>query len=264
MVDRAPPHLAPKGLAFILGFARSGTTLLGQILAASSDIVMLEEREVLSSSAGGFVQSPDGLARLARLAPASVAQYRDAYWRNAAKAADAALDGKVLVDQTALNTPMLPVIGLLFPQATVLFAVRDPRDVVLSCFRRRFDPTPFTLEFASLESTARVYDLTMRLAEACRPHMASRMVDVRYERVVADFDAEIGGLCARLGIAWTDAFRDFQRTSEGRMLTTASATQVRRGLNSDSIGAWRHYRDQMAPVLPLLQPWVERFGYPPN
>jgi hypothetical protein len=250
------------GLAFILGFARSGTTLLGQILAASPDVVLLEEREVLSSTAGSFVQTPDGLGRLAKLSPAAIAQYREAYWRKAAKAADTDLAGKAVIDQTALNTMMLPVIGLLFPQATVLFAIRDPRDVVLSCFRRRFDPTPFTLEFHSLESTARVYDLTMRLAEECRTHMASRMVDVRYENVVADFDAEIGGLCRRLGVPWSDAMRDFQHASAGRMLTTASAGQIRRGLTSDSVGAWRHYRAQMVSVLPLLRPWVERFGYP--
>ena len=253
---------APQGLAFILGFARSGTTLLGQIFAASPDVVLLEEREILSSTAGSFVQSPDGLERLVKLSPNSVAQYREAYWRKAAKAADAVIGGKVLIDQTALNTLMLPVIGLLFPQATVLFAVRDPRDVVLSCFRRRFDPTPFTLEFHSLESTARVYDLTMRLAEECRTHMASRMVDVRYETVVGDFDAETGRLCERLGVPWTAAMRDFQHVSADRMLTTASAAQIRRGLSADSVGVWRNYREQMAPVLPLLQPWVERFGYP--
>jgi hypothetical protein len=255
---------APKGLAFVLGFARSGTTLLGQILAASPDIVLLEEREVLASTAGGFVQAPDGFDRLAKLLPTAIMRYREAYWRKAAEAAGHDLAGKVVIDQTALNTLMLPVIGLLFPQATVLFAIRDPRDVVLSCFRRRFDPTPFTLEFDSLESTARVYDLTMRLAEECRAHMASRMVDVRYESVIGDFDTEIGRLCERLSIPWTDAMRDFQRVSAGRMLTTASAAQVRRGLSSDSIGAWRHYRAQMAPILPLLQPWVERFGYPPD
>ena len=253
---------APAGLAFILGFARSGTTLLGQILAASPDVVLLEEREALPSTAGSFVQTPDGLERFARLSPAATAQYRETYWRKAAKAADIGLAGKVVIDQTALNTMMLPVMGLLFPQATVLFAIRDPRDVVLSCFRRRFDPTPFTLEFHSLESTAKVYDLTMRLAEECRTRMASRMVDVRYERVVADFDAEIGGLCQHLGIPWIDAMRSFERSSAGRMLTTASASQIRRGLTSESVGAWRHYRAQMAPVLPMLQPWVERFGYP--
>jgi sulfotransferase family protein len=258
MVDANP---ADARLAFILGFARSGTTLLGQILSSSPEVVLLEEREMLSGTMGRFVQTPDGFGRLAATPPAGMAFHREAYWRKAREAAEGDIAGRLLIDQTALNTIMLPVIGLLFHDAPVLFAIRDPRDVVLSCFRRRFDPTPYTLEFHSLESTARVYDLTMRLAEECRERMARRLVDVRYEDVVADFDRTIGGLCRRLGIAWTDAMRDFHRASAASMLTTASAGQIRAGLTSDSVGAWRRYRDQMAPVLPLLAPWVERFGY---
>ena len=258
MVDAKPD----ARLAFILGFARSGTTLLGQILSASPEVVLLEEREVLSGTMGRFVQTPDGLARLAATPATGMAFHRETYWRKAGAAAEGDVAGKLVIDQTALNTVMLPVIGLLFPDAPVLFAIRDPRDVVLSCFRRRFDPTPFTLEFHSLESTARVYDLTMRLAEECRSRMGHRLIDVRYESVVTDFDRTIEGLCERLGIAWSGAMRDFHRASAGSMLITASAAQVRRGLNSDSAGVWRRYREQMAPVLPLLAPWVERFGYP--
>lgn len=216
---------------------------------------------MMSAAAGQFVVAPNGLARLADLSPAEVAARRRDYWR-LAEQAGGDLTGRVVVDQTALNTIHLPAIARLFPDAKVVFAIRDPRDVVFSCFRRKFEPNAFTLEFHSLESAAEVYDRTMQLAELSREKLGAAPIDVRYEDVVADFDGATRRLADSLGLAWSPAMRTFDRGEAA--LTTASAPQIRRGLNSDSVGAWRPYRDRMAPVLPVLAPWVARFGYPPE
>ena len=76
-----------------------------------------------------------------------------------------------------------------------------------------------------------------------------------------DFEATGREVCAFLGLEWDEGLRDFAAKARTRGITTPSAAQVARGLNRDGQGTWRRYRDQMAPVLPVLQPWVDRFGY---
>jgi len=250
------------GLAFILGFPRSGTTLLGRIVASRPDVAVLEERPLLAKAVADLYDKPDGAARLAALTAAEADVYRQDFWQRA-RATGIETRGRRVFEQTALNTVYLPLILKLFPRSPVVFAIRDPRDVVFGCFRRRFAPNRFTREFHSLESTARLYCDTMRLAELCRERFGFRPLDIRNEDLIADFDTETRRLCAFTGLVWDESLRDYHRAAEGHTLTTASAAQVRRGLSRDGIGQWRRYAEQMAPVLPLLQPWVERFGYPP-
>jgi len=87
------------------------------------------------------------------------------------------------------------------------------------------------------------------------------MLQLRHEDLVADFEERVRETCDFLGLTWQDSMRDFAARARTQSITTPSSAQVIRGLNREGIGHWRRYRDQMAPVLPILQPWVERFGY---
>lgn len=250
-------------LVFILGFPRSGTTLLGQILASDPGVALVEEKPLLAQAIADFVDAPGGLERLAALSGADLEPWRADFWRLAADYG-VATDAPHVVEQTALNTVYLPLIARLFAGAPVVFAVRDPRDVVLSCFRRQFAPSRFTLEFRTLESTARFYDATMKLARSSRARFALNVLEVRNEDVIADFDAQTRRLCAFTGIPWRETMRDFQRVSETKTLATRSAAQMRGGLSAEGVGIWRRYHEQMEPVLDLLAPWVRTFGYEPS
>ena len=104
--------------------------------------------------------------------------------------------GKVFIDKLPLNTIKLPLIAKLFPKARILFALRDPRDVVLSCFRRSFRVNASMYEFVSLERAAAFYDAVMTLGALCRERLPLEVLDTRYEDLVGDFDAQaqaIGG-----------------------------------------------------------------------
>jgi hypothetical protein len=253
---------APAGLVFILGFPRSGTTLLAQVLATAPEVVVFEERPLLANAVRDFVDASAGPEKLATAEDRALDPYRADFWYRAREEADIA--GKVVIEQTAFNTAYLPLIVRLFPEAKIVFAVRDPRDVIFSCFRRQFAPSRFTLEFRTLESTAGFYDATMRLAELCRPNLGDSMLDIRNEDLIADFDAQSQRLCAFAGVPWSEAMRNFEVAARDRTLTTRSSHQIKRGLVKDGVGAWRRYAGQLAPVLPILAPWVERFGYPPD
>ena len=159
-----------------------------------------------------------------------------------------------------LGTLRLPAIARLFPGARIVVMRRDPRDVVWSCFRTSFAPSPAFHAFAQLQRAARHYDATMRLLEHCLAHLPLSFHIVRYEALVADFDGETRALCDFLGLDWSPELRRFDRTAHARGVGTASVAQVRRGLYSGA-GQWRPYAAQLAPVLPLLEPWALRYGY---
>lgn len=256
----AAPTDGPKAHVFLLGFPRSGTTLLEQVLASHPDVEALEERETLADAQRAFQMQPADVARLARASEAELAPLRDAYWARV-KAEGADVAGKVFVDKHPLHTFRLPLILKLFPDAKILFARRDPRDVVLSCYRRRFAMSGSAYQMLTLPGAAGYYDAAMRLADKLEAPMAPRTLVVRHESLVADFDKAVGEVVQFLGLPWSDQVRNFADKARDRAVATPSGAQLSRGLSAEGVGAWRRYRDQLAPVLPTLAPWVAAFGY---
>ena len=244
---------------FLIGFLRSGTTLLEQVLATHPDVAALEEKDVLAGAAQSFLCADAGLRSLIDLGDAELESLRNAYWQRVRELGPR-IEGKTFVDKLPLNTMKLPLIAKLFPHARILFALRDPRDVILSCFRRHFEINAAAFEFLNLEDCASLYDSVMRLAQACREKLPLDVHVHRYEDMVDDFDKTVREICQFIGVEWTESLRNFSQTKVLRVFTP-SGPQIRRPLNADSIGRWRAYRTHLAPVLPRLAPWVAQFGY---
>jgi tetratricopeptide (TPR) repeat protein len=243
---------------FLLGYPRSGTTLVENVLASAPGVAALEERDTLAAADEALIGNDGAMPDLAALEPALRERLRADYWRRVA-AMGAATSG-TFVDMNPLNGTRLPIIAALFPRARVLVMRRDPRDVVLSCYRINFTPSPAAWSFSDLEETARHYDALMTLTERARATLPLAFHEVRYDRLVTDFVPTVRAMADFIGLPWTDEFARFDRTAQRRGVRTASATQVRRGL-FDGRGQWRRYADELAPVLPILRPWVERFGF---
>lgn len=259
--DGAPPQDAPAQHVFLLGFMRSGTTLLEQVLASHARVVTLEEKEFLGDAAQLYLTSEDGLNRLAESRGEELAGVRNTYWQRVREHGLAVQD-KVFVDKQPLHTAKLPLIAKCFPKAKILFAVRDPRDVVLSCLRRHFEINATMFEFLTLEGSARFYSSIMRLAELYREKLPLDLLQHRYEDMIEDFEARVRAVCDFVGIEWADSMRDFNRNAPSLDLRSPSAMQVQRPLYGEGVGQWRRYAKEIAPILPILQPWVEKFGYP--
>jgi tetratricopeptide (TPR) repeat protein len=257
----ARPRAAdPKAHIFLVGFPRSGTTLLENVLAAHPEVVSLEEKDCLAAASAAYMTSNDGLERLARISSGEAHRQREAYWSMVRKFG-VEPRGRVFIDKMPLSSVQLPLIAKLFPDARLLFARRDPRDVVLSCFRRRFGMNPSMYQLLTLKGAAAYYDAVMRLAELYRELLPLPQHEVRYESLVENFEATARDACEFLGLEGNAGLLDFAAKARDRGISTPSAAQVARGLNREGQGAWLRYREQMAPVLPLLQPWVEKFGY---
>ena len=251
---RGPSHV------FLLGFPRSGTTLLEQILAAHGRVGTLEEAPTLATAYQAFLSSPDACASLMALAPEEAAAWAEHYWAGVReRGVDTA--GGVFVDKQPAGTLYLPMIARLFPRAKILFALRDPRDVVLSCFRQAFQMNAMTYAFTDLAETAACYDALHAPRRAGADPPAARLGGRASRGAGRGFRRRARPHLDFLGLEPDPGMTDFARAAATRAIRTPSAPQVRAGLNRRGLGRWREYRDELAPVLPILAPWVKRFGY---
>lgn len=254
-------HDRPVGHVFLLGFMRSGTTLLESILASAPEIVAVDEHDALRDAAINFLNNDTGVARLSALEGAELPRWREVYWRSV-RSQGVSLKDKIFVDKLPFHSIKLPLIARLFPEAKVLFALRDPRDVVLSAFRNQFAVQTDTFEFLRLEDCARYYAAVMELCELYWSKLPLNLRAIRYEDLVKDFDTTVKAVCKFVGIEWKESMREFSEGVRAIHIRSVSAPQVREGLYTGAAGQWRRYERELAPVLPILQPWVERFGYP--
>lgn len=256
----APGVSPPSKHIFVLGFPRSGATLIDVALEGHPQAACVDGTELLLESVQEFMQRPQDLERLVTAPPAVLERFRAAYWRRIA-ATGVDPRGRVVVDTCALNSLKLPLIARLFPGAKILFACRDPRDVVVSCFRQRFGMSAPTYELLTLEGAAAYYvavtDVFIRLANL----LGLDVCLVRHEDMVSAFAREMARLCESLGIAWHPAMGDFALRSRERGEPVPSMSQLVHSLGTEGLGGWRHYRARLEPVLPLLEPWVQRFYY---
>lgn len=257
----ADAGLSDPGFArhvILAGYPRSGTTLVENILASADGVQAIEEMPTLVQSDERFLLPDDGMAALRALDADGARPFREAYWANVLRSVRGT--GDLIVDMDPLKGMRLPIIARLFPDARLLLMRRDPREIVWSCYHTNFAMTSATYDYSDLMSTARHYDALMRLTEQCLERLPLNSHIVRYEALVTDFDGSTRALCDAIGLPWTSDLKRFDRTAKRRGVATASASQVRLGLY-DGRRQWERYARYLEPVMPILAPWIERFGY---
>src|ERR1700722_8494691 len=254
-----PSAAEALGHVFLIGFPRSGTTLLEVVLDGHPRVVSLDEHELLIESVRRFMSEPLNLDALLRADEAELRGLRRAYW-DRVREAGIETAGKVFVDKYPMNTLKLPLIARLFPHAKILFACRDPREVVLACFRRRFKMNAAVYELLTLPGAAALYDAVMAFADEMRPLFGANWHVVRYETLTADFAQQTRAICEFLGLEWIEGMDDFAGRARASERTTPSTAQLARGLERSGFAHWRHYDEPLQAVLPVLKPWVERLG----
>ena len=248
------------GHVFLIGFPRSGTTLLENVLASHPQVATLEEKDTFANLTHDFLVDDAGRQRLAAVSDAEIATHRAAYW-DRVRGFGAQVAGKVFVDKYPLTSLKLPMVAKLFPKAKILFALRDPRDVVLSCYRRSFAMNSSMFEFLDIARAARFYDAVMALCAVYRDKLELDWRLTRNETLVDDFEGEARAICDFIGLEWNAQMNDFAQHAMSRTIRTPSSVQVVKGINREGVGVWRHYREDMAPALDTLQHWVETYGY---
>lgn len=254
---------APQ-LVFLIGFPRSGTTLLDTVLLSHSKISVAEEKPmVLDMLRLVRTWQPDQFQNHEELTDEQVLELRDAYMTSLKQhMRDQPIAGQVVVDKLPLNIVNVGLISKVFPDAQFLLVLRHPCDCVLSCFMQQFRLNDAMANFLDLKSAAQCYDKVMSLWTTYREALPLRLHTVNYEQVVADLEATVSQVLEFLSLDWEDAMADYKATAlERKRIGTPSYHQIVQPLYNRAKGRWRRYRAQMIPVLPILLRWVEAYGY---
>ncbi len=242
---------------FLVGFPRSGTTLLDTILMGHPRTVVMEEQPPLNL----VEEELGGLAAIPGLDAAAIASARTRYFAEAAKVQPVG-EGQVLIDKSPLFLYRLPLIQRLFPDARIILALRHPCDVVLSCFMSNFRLNSAMANFLRLEDAADFYDLCFSHWQKSLGLFPARVHEIVYERLVDDVEGEVRPLLDWLGLEWNADMLDHRRTAKSRgLITTASYSQVTEPIYQRASGRWLRYRAHLEPVLGKLERWAERLGY---
>lgn len=249
-------------LCFLIGFPRSGTTLIDTIVDAHERVVSIEERPTLEPVIEWLARSPSGYpAALDRLGGADLETMRGAYRKQLARwLGERSAD--LVVDKLPLRMLDVALIRRLFPAARLLFVQRHPCDVVLSNFMQLYEPTPAFVNCFTLADTVRFYDAVMSVWPLLEPMAEGVLHKVRYESLVAEPEAALAGVCEHLGIEWNPAALDpGQRLQERKRVRTTSYQQVGEAIYDRASGRWMRYRKHLAPYLGTLEPHARRMGY---
>jgi Flp pilus assembly protein TadD len=257
---RAPgPRESP---VFVVGFPRSGTTLLEQMLDAHPDFQSMDERayihELIERMEAAGQSYP---ADLASLSQADADALRDTYRRLVSRVLPD-LGGRRLVDKNPLNMQCLPMIMRLFPHARIILCLRHPCDVLLSCSMQPFRSPAFMVLCSSLQRLAQGYVRAFAQWQRDVELFAPQLLSWRYESVVDDLEGQAARLARFLDLADAAPMMRFAEHARAkRYISTPSYAQVTEGVHRKAVGRWQHYREHFAPVLPMLQPWIDRYGY---
>ena len=228
---------------FVLGMPRSGTTLIEQILASHPEVYgagELRQVQVVVDEIGAF---PDAVPDLS---PERLRQLGAAYL---ARVMPLASGHRHVLDKMPSNFFYAGLIRLILPRARIIHCRRDPVDTCLSCYTKLFGgEQAFAYDMMELGRFHRDYQMLMSHWRTVLP--ATHFLEVDYEAVVDDLEAETRRMLAFLGLPWNDACLRFHETE--RPVRTASVNQVRQPLYRSSAGRWRAHAAQLGPLLKAL------------
>jgi len=244
---------------FFVGFPRSGTTLVEQMLDSHPCFLTGGENVWLDMIlANNRLLAPDALDSLT---VEGVNALRNEYWSYAERYHGDKLQGLRLVDKSPMNIVHLGLIRRIFPDSKVLVAIRDPRDCVLSCVMQDFAPNETTSHFLSINEAAQLYDQVMGLWAIYRENLGMACHQYRYEDLVENPEQTLRDIVAFLGEDWDERVLDYQGRSEERRVFTPSALDVSKPLFKRAINRWANYQADLAPVLPRLTQIAQQLGY---
>jgi tetratricopeptide (TPR) repeat protein len=258
--------LPPRKPAVLTSFPRSGTTLLEQVLDAHPGLVASDEREAFARDIFPAMwltpQTPlPTTAAFDAMSTERLAALRQRYFEYMEAALNEPIGDRVHLDKNPPLTLVLPGFLRLFPETKILIALRDPRDVVISCFMQFLPLNPNSVCFLTLERTARRYENDMATWRKFREIIASPWLELRYEDAVSNLENEARRALEFLGLPWEPQVLNYRDRLEKKAVGSPTYQAVRQPLYTRAIGRWKNYQKFLEPCLPILEPSIKAFGY---
>ena len=261
----APMPASDEGsdVAFIVGFPRSGTTLMDTMLEGHAHVAVLEEEPFLDQAVDAVRRMPWGYPRsLPHLDDRDMGQLRSLYRGSLAQHLGSDAEPSMLIDKNPFYSARAAFIHRLLPQARFIFALRHPCDVVLSCFMQPFGNNPVLANFSTLEDSAELYRRVMELWLRYQELFDLHVHTLRYEALVADKQHELKEVIGFLGLDWDEQLSDHIPHARRRgRIYTPSYHQVIQPVYQNAVDRWRRYERYFGEALEVLRPFVKKFGY---
>ena len=257
----------------LVGFPRSGTTMVEQVLAALPNVRTTDEHTFMTpvserarSIVRQFPETPTTvLEGIDKLSPGNLSELRQLYWSEVWKVVGTDVrdeGGSVkVVDKHPLRILDVGMLNRLFPRTKVIVMIRDPRDCCLSAFFQDLGLTPVSARFLRLETLGDVYATIMGFWTSIREHLSIEWIEVRYEDFVSDFEANARRLVEFVGEPWDDRVLEFHKKAAKRTINTPSYEAVTQKVNTRAVGKWANYESHLGPLVERVRPFLEAFGY---
>jgi hypothetical protein len=262
----APASQERYQIAFLGGHPRSGTTLLEQILDAHPDVLAFDEppafsQEITSLLTAGAADGPSDLENLDALPVSRRADMRRRYVKSLLREIPGEPTERLLLDKNPSPTMSLDAWLRVFPEVKVIIALRDPRDVVISCFFLNIMLNATNVNFLSLARTVKHYSDLMDVWLRFRDLGGFDWVETRYEDVVGNLESEGRRMTEFLGLAWHAEQARYYETSRRKFLYAPTYHDVTQPVYRRAVGRWERYAEALEPVQPALAPYCRAFGY---
>lgn len=248
---------------FLIGFQRSGTTLLDNILRSHNSIEVIEEKPIVANFVTYINQKiSSNFQNLKSIDEDNLQDYRKIYFDYKKKYINKKDNTKIYIDKMPLNIIHVGEIVRIFPNAKFIVTLRHPYDCVLSCFMQNFKLNNANANFLDLKDAASFYNSVMNLWEQYISVFKVNYHIIKYEDIVLDFEKSVQKVLNFLELPWSNNVFEFYKTAQNRnKISSASYDQVIKPIYSKSVDKWKKYEKQISEILPILKPWINKFNY---
>ena len=245
---------------FLIGFPRSGTTLLDTILRTHSKINVIEEQPMVIKMENAFSNT----IKISEIEciDNSMANNLSKFYFKELKNHINIDDKKVIIDKFPLNIIKLPLISNIFQNSKFILALRHPFDCILSCWMQNFRLNAPMSNLLDIERIVEFYCIEMEFISLCQKRYSLDIHKIKYENLISNFRSEITNTLSFLNLKWENDLINYQNTALSRVkINTPSYSQVIKPLYSNSSYRWKNYEKYLSSFKKQLEPWIEEFNY---
>ena len=253
----------------LTGCPRSGTTLIEKILDAHPSVISADELSAFTKfilpglvkgkrDSKGFFDADI----LDRLPAFRLKKQEQRYTQYLQEAMNEKIGDRILIEKSPSTTFLIPAYQRLWPRNRILYALRDPRDIAISCFFRWLPMNSVSVRYQKLEDTCK------RTAEELEAWLKLRQQlpknswhETRYEDTVADYSQESQKVLEWMGLPWDDSISNYRSHMEKRGVNSPSYAAATQPIYTGALERWKHYEECLEPHLDILQPCMEALNY---
>lgn len=252
-----------KNHVFIVGFPRSGTTLLDNILDTQDDLLVLSERQILQATVKEFKNFGKKYPKdISNLSSDELDRMRHRYIEVIKEEQGFKIPKSgIIIEKNPHYTHKIPLIKTLFPKSKLIISIRHPLDVCLSCLQQYFTMNAYNAHLLIFKDIVDHYIAVFELLEQYEIKLGIEFLYVRYEDLVDDLEAEMDKVFSYIGFVANNSYLDFHKHADKKFVTSASRGQTNQPLYKTSKYKWKNYEEQLAPYAEKLSYFIEKFGY---